>query len=73
MSREMSTILKDIGCDKYCRQFVEEEIDYEAFLELDEERLLALKLPMGPRMKILKKVKRLNTEKEDSGKAIFFV
>ena len=70
MSREVVEVLKKIDCDKYCGKFEENEIDYRAFLLIDKDTLDEMKIPIGPRLKILDEVKRLNTKSRDPGKGI---
>ena len=59
--------LDQIGLEKYCQLFESEEIDYKAFLELNDDDLCNLEIPTGSRKKILCKVKTLRETEEEKG------
>ena len=63
----LTEALKKIGCDKYCRKFEEAEVDYAAFLDITEENLREMEIPIGSRIKILKEAGRLKKDAENSG------
>ncbi len=53
MAREISEWLRELGLGKYVETFIENEIDFEAAQLLDAGDLKELRLPMGPRKKLL--------------------
>lgn len=42
------------GCEKYARRFLEEEVDGQAFMDLDRSDLTLIGLKLGPAIKIAK-------------------
>lgn len=64
----MSQFLKSIQLDKYFKKFVENGIeDLETILELSDMHLDAMEIPMGYKLKIIKKIKTL---REESGMSV---
>ena len=59
--------LDQIGLEKYCQLFECEEIDYNAFLQLNDDDLCNLEIPTGSRKKILSIVKTLRDNNEGKG------
>ena len=59
--------LEQIGLEKYSQLFECEEIDYNAFLELNYDDLCNLKIPTGSRKKILSIAKTLRENDEGKG------
>ncbi|XP_047941295.1 uncharacterized protein LOC125188479 isoform X2 [Salvia hispanica] len=49
----VESFLQSLGLDKYSITFQAEEVDMEALLEMSNEDLKAMGIPMGPRKKIL--------------------
>ena len=45
--------------DKYLATFEKDEVDYEGFLELDDNELKEMKIPIGARKKIVKEIEEL--------------
>lgn len=61
---EVSTFLQSIALDKYKDRFIENGIeDEETILELNDEHLDALKVPLGHKLKILKRIKLVRHDK----------
>lgn len=61
---EVDTFLNQIGLIKYKESFVDNGIeDLEIILELDEKHLEALNVPLGHKLKILKKIKDMRKDK----------
>ena len=60
-------ILKGAGLEKYCNVFEENEIGYDEFMDLEDEHLSMLNIPLGPKMRIKKLIQKLK-KSEDSGK-----
>ena len=57
---EVATFLNSIALEKYKDRFVENGIeDEETILELNDEHLDALTVPLGHKLKILKRIKML--------------
>jgi len=60
--------LKSIQLDEYFKKFVENGIeDLETILELSDMHLDAMEIPMGYKLKIIKKIKTL---REESGMSV---
>ena len=56
---------------KYASVFVENGIeDYETLIELQEEHLEMLKIPLGHKLKIMKKIKELRPAEEESKQVV---
>ena len=66
-SYSVKEALEQIGLEKYCQLFESEEIDYKAFLELNDDDLSNLEIPTGSRKKILSKAKTLRETEEEKG------
>lgn len=49
-------ILEDLGLSKYHKTFKKEEVDYEAFILLEDRDLERMGIAMGPRRKILHRI-----------------
>lgn len=61
---EVENFLNSIALTKYKERFVENGIeDEETILELSDEHLDALKVPLGHKLKILKRIKTIRQEK----------
>ena len=45
------------GCEKYARRFLEEEVDEQAFMDLDRPDLTLIGLKLGPAIKIAKLIR----------------
>jgi len=61
---EVGSFLDSIALGKYTDRFVENGIeDEETILELNDEHLDALTVPLGHKLKILKRIKMLRQEK----------
>ena len=60
-------ILKDEGLAKYCNVFADNEIGFEEFLDLEDEHLSILNLPLGPKMRIKKLIQKIK-KSDNSGK-----
>ena len=56
MAGDIAQWLEGLGLGQYAQAFVDNEIDLEVLLELTEDDLRELGLPMGPRKKLLKAV-----------------
>ena len=67
----VKTALENIGLEKYIQHFHDAEIDYETFMSINEAHLLEMKIPIGPRIKILQEVERLKNDSETSGRDLF--
>ena len=65
MSIEVQAWLSQLGLDKYVALFEEQEIDVDAARDLTEEDLRELKIPMGPRKKILRAIHALTVRHHD--------
>ena len=55
------------GLTEFIPTFAREKIDLEALMLLTEEDLIGLKLPMGPRRKLLKAIKDRQAAISDPG------
>ena len=53
--------------ERYLDVFKRNEIDYETFMELNDEHLTKLKIPYGPGLKIKKEIRRLNADATSEG------
>ena len=61
---EVETFLSSIALQKYKERFVENGIeDQETILELNDEHLDALSVPLGHKLKILKRIKLIRQDK----------
>ncbi len=56
--------MTSIALDKYRDRFIENGVeDEETILELNDEHLDALSVPLGHKLKILKRIKMIRSEK----------
>lgn len=55
--QDVSSFLSALGLERYVALFKEHEIDFDVFPDLTAEDLTELKLPVGPRRKILEAIK----------------
>ena len=55
----MKKVLDRIGLEKYHVRFAEEEIDFMAFLDIKDEHLREMQIPIGPRLKLLREIQRI--------------
>ena len=55
----MPRVLALLQLDKYLATFEKDEVDYEGFLELDDNELKEMKIPIGARKKIVKEIEEL--------------
>ena len=55
-------MLDRIGLENYHVRFAEEEIDFMTFLDIKDEHLREMKIPIGPRLKINKEIQRIKNE-----------
>lgn len=61
---EVGAFLNSIALEKYKDRFIENGIeDEETILELSDDHLDALTVPLGHKLKILKRIKMLRQEK----------
>ena len=61
---EVQTFLNSIALIKYKDRFIENGIeDEETILELNDEHLDALTIPLGHKLKMLKRIKMMRQEK----------
>jgi len=61
---EVGTFLNSIALDKYTDRFIENGIeDEETILELNDEHLDALSVPLGHKLKMLKRIKMIRADK----------
>jgi len=60
--REVQKWLAEIGLSQHALAFAENQIDFEVLLDLSEDDLRELGLPMGPRKKLLKAIAALKSE-----------
>lgn len=61
---EVDQFLNSIALTKYKERFIENGIeDEETILELNDEHLDALTVPLGHKLKILKRIKMMRSEK----------
>ena len=64
---EVAEFLQDLNLLKYVRTFVENGIeDLETILELQEEHLSMMKIPLGHKLKIVKKINESKPEVEET-------
>ena len=66
----MKKVLDRIGLEKYHVRFAEEEIDFMALLDIKDEHLREMQIPIGPRLKLLREIQRIKNEENASGKKI---
>ena len=60
---EVSIFLNEVGLIKYREQFIENGIeDLEIILELDDKHLEQMNVPLGHKLKILKRIKDLRRD-----------
>ena len=52
-------VLHDLQLDDYLSTFEKNKLDYEGFLELNDNELREMSIPIGPRKKIAKKIQEL--------------
>ena len=64
-------VLERLGLEKYIRHFDVAEVDYVAFLSIEDADLREMEIPVGPRIKILNEVEQLMKGVKASGKRIF--
>ena len=63
-NQEVKQFLSSISLDKYQAMFIENGIeDLEIILELDEVHLEQMKVPLGHKLKILKRIKEIRKDK----------
>lgn len=56
--------MNEIGLTKYKDNFIDNGVeDLEIILELDEKHLEAMSIPLGHKLKIMKKIKDIRKEK----------
>jgi hypothetical protein len=60
----VTSILHNLGLDKYASQFADADIDYDTFLTLNEDHLQELDLTLGVRIKIMNEVSHLKEQEE---------
>ena len=60
--RDVQKWLTGLGLSQYALAFDENQIDFEVLLDLTEDDLRELGLPMGPRKKLLKAIAALKSE-----------
>lgn len=63
----MYLFLAAAGLTDFIPTFAKEHIDLDALMLLTEEDLISMKLPIGPRRKLLKAIKERNEALEDPG------
>ena len=63
-------MLDRIGLENYHVRFAEEEIDFMTFLDIKDEHLREMQIPIGPRLKINKEIQRIKNEENAFGKKI---
>ena len=61
-------ILIGLGLEKYCATFEENEVDFDAFLQLQDEDYKDMKIPIGPRRKIKTEINRIISGLEKGNK-----
>lgn len=62
--KELSEFLDSIGLQKYYQTFLDNGVeDLEIILELDDKHLEQMKVPLGHKLKIMKRIKDLRKEK----------
>lgn len=62
----VESFLKDAGCEKYIPNFQKHEIDTETLIELTDNDLVEMGIVIGPRKKILARIRKLQQAKEAS-------
>lgn len=68
--------LVSAGVGEYVQKFIEQQVDLDALFMLDDQDLISLGLPLGPRKKLLKAIaerdtiKRVNGMDNESGKIV---
>ena len=60
--RDVQKWLAELGLSQYALAFAENQIDFEVLLDLSEDDMRELGLPMGPRKKLLKAIAALESE-----------
>lgn len=61
---EVKTFLGDIKLDKYYDKLIENGVeDLETILELKDEHIEQMGIPLGHKLKIIKRIKDLRTQK----------
>ena len=58
----VAEVLKKLGLEKHAHKFEENEINYDAFKELEENDLRDLEIPIGPRARIRAEIKRIQKQ-----------
>eukprot|EP01089_Gocevia_fonbrunei_P021989 TRINITY_DN871_c0_g1_i1.p1 TRINITY_DN871_c0_g1~~TRINITY_DN871_c0_g1_i1.p1 ORF type:complete len:420 (-),score=97.75 TRINITY_DN871_c0_g1_i1:485-1702(-) len=61
---KMKKILEKLNLENYFDMFVKQEIDYEAFLLLEEADLKEMDIPIGPRKKIAKEINIIRNDRD---------
>jgi hypothetical protein len=62
--KEVKEFLGSIKLDKYQEKFVENGVeDLETILELNEEHIELMAIPLGHKLKIMKRIKDMRAEK----------
>ena len=46
-TNKIKKVLQQLNCEKYLNKFIENDIDWEVFLNLDRSFLIQLGLPVG--------------------------
>ena len=67
---EVKKVLDRIGLEKYHVRFAQEEISYMTFLDIKDEHLREMKIPIGPRLEIIKEIQRIKKQENALGKKI---
>jgi len=56
---DITAWLEELGLGRYDEVFAENEIEFDVLVELTEEHLKDMSLPLGPQLKLLKAIARL--------------
>ena len=59
---KLTNVLTTLELGNYFETFKEHGLNYEEFLDLNDNELKEMKIPIGPRKKIEREIKRLNDQ-----------
>ena len=60
--KKLTNVLLTLELEEYAEAFKDHGLNYEEFLDLNDSELREMKIPIGPRKKLDKEIKRLNDQ-----------